>query len=188
MLYEVITVNFTDASIAKSGYSLMWNLDDGNGFIYPGTVGGSLNYVYQNRNNSEKINTYDIELAVETNSILPCRDTVVYSVHAYPEVDVDFSLNEAGCSPHTVNFNNLCNNAVGLYSWDFGYSGESSVIKNPVFTYHNRTGSIENYTVYLKGSSKYGCSKDTTHKVTVYPSPKAYFDITEPWQIYPDTA
>ncbi len=179
-----LDVTFTDLSTGQSLNAIQWNFDDGAGFTTNGAPGGDVSYTFDNTYATDLAN-YKVQIAIETSN--GCQDTIAYTITAYPKVEAGFTYNEAGCSPHRVEFVNTSNDAVDTYYWDLGYSGEVRQVRDPIYTYYNQTGSDEIYTVTYIGSSRYGCSDTVEHDVTVYPTPVPEFDINMPLQTYPDT-
>ena len=82
----------------------------------------------------------------------------------YAESDAEPSIN--GCAPFTVNFENLSSDAEE-YIWDFGDGVGGSVEFEPIYTYHDSSGT---YTVMLVVIDSSTCNiADTSYlTVTVY--------------------
>ncbi len=75
-----------------------------------------------------------------------------------------------GCSPASVNFTNLSDNAVD-YSWDFG-DGFTSTLENPAHIFYNQSTSVQYFNVRLTATSLSNCSHTTNDYITVYPNPE----------------
>ena len=163
------------------GAGLSFNWDFGNGETTDTDSLGNQSVIYNNTT-TEPI-TYNVELITESER--GCRDTMVNPMITFPDVVVDFSYNPAGCSPHTVKFENKSSKTVTNHLWYFG-EGSASVADAPTFTYFNTTDNDQVLTVTYIGSSKYQCTDTIKKNVTVYINPNVDFVAHEPSQRYPD--
>lgn len=141
-----------------------WNFGDstsGNSSLIP------LTHLYP------AVKSYTIQLIViDSNN---CRDTANQITIVFPNPIVDFSFTNS-CLSTDINLTNQTilagtTNTNGVtWNWNFG-NGTSSIIKNPLLSYD----SSAIYTVTLNAISPNGCVGDTTHTITIYPSPIANF-------------
>lgn len=164
------------------GLTVHWDFDNGETKTTgPGTI---QHPVYYNNNNSEEINTHNVELVVENSQ--GCTDTVINKLHVYPNVVVGFNYTPEGCSPLTNDFENTSNKATTVFHWNFGDENTSGA-KHPTHTYVNNSGRDQTYFVQLIGESRYSCKDTLVQPVSIYPAPVTDFTIKEPVQVYPDT-
>ena len=81
-----------------------------------------------------------------------------------------------GCSPLTVNFNNISHETGYVYSWDFDDNSATSSDSMPIYTFYDDG----KYDIYLTVTSAEGCSKVVTasNYIEVYPHPQAMFSLS----------
>lgn len=165
-------VTITNKS-AGNNFAYYWNFGDGN--TDTTTTTGKFVHVYH----TGVISTFDLRLIAENQ----CRrDTQTISLLVMPNnIDAQVTVNGnqlEGCTPHTVTFNNSSSGASTL-TWNFG--DKTPVVKTPntqnavSYTY-SQPG---NYIVSIILSNE--CTDTTIYRtVTIYPSPKAEFNVTTP--------
>jgi PKD repeat protein len=104
-----------------------------------------------------------------------CADSIKHKIYITPPAPVaNFDSIPPGCEPLSATFHNTSVNADlpgTVFHWDFGDGGVSS-LKNPTYTYFE-SGM---YRIKLTVTSPGGTSTKA-HFISVYTSPKAYFDI-----------
>jgi PKD repeat protein len=119
------------------------------------------------------IGTFDVVLTVSNAN---CSDSVKHQVSVTPIPPVaDFDPIPSGCEPLNAVINNtsLNTSAPGTtYKWDFG-DGSISTAKNPTYTWFDPGI----YRVELTVTGPGGTSVKS-QVVNVYPSPKAYFEVS----------
>jgi gliding motility-associated-like protein len=108
----------------------------------------------------------------------PASATSVVTVMPLPQVNFVGDI-LSGCHPQTVQFTDLTQPAVALWSWNFGDAGSgvnTSTSANPFHAF-SAPGS---YDISLSTWSAAGCMGDTTFTayVVVHPNPVAQFDLT----------
>jgi PKD repeat protein len=119
------------------------------------------------------LGTYDVTLVVSNAN---CSDSVMHQVRVLPPPPVaDFDSIASGCEPWPITFSNTSLNTDvpgTTYRWDFG-DGSYSTAENPDYTWFD-AGS---YRVELTVTGPGGVSTKS-QVVHVYPSPRAYFEVT----------
>jgi gliding motility-associated-like protein len=83
-------------------------------------------------------------------------------------------LTGPGCSPLTVDFNNLSERGES-YFWSFN-DGSTSVLINPSHTFLNQSPEIRYYEVNLQVTSILGCTDEFSQYAMVWPNPEASLD------------
>lgn len=107
-----------------------------------------------------------------------CVDTYNRNIIIYPEINVDFTTDFQGCHEHLAVFENTTEGG-DIFHWDFG-NGNFSEANNPAETFLNYSHTqSESYTVTLSSESHYGCRSSASHEITVWPIPKAEFQLSE---------
>lgn len=106
-----------------------------------------------------------------------CADSVTHSVSILPTPPVaDFDSIPSGCQVLTIKPNNTSLYATSYY-WDFG-DGSTSTAMNPTYSY--TTPGVYKVTLTVSGP---GGTDTRWRLVNVYPSPKAYFEVS-PTTVY----
>lgn len=97
-----------------------------------------------------------------------------------PRPQPNFTIPEAGCSPLSIQPENLTiGSDVLLYNWDFG-DGTSAVGENPEKTFSNYTTSDVAQTITLTvASNNFECFFSHEEDITIYPQLDAGFTIEE---------
>jgi len=138
----------------------------GNGIYFTGNVSDIPFTIYPSQTG-----TYNITVSDECTE---AYDSLTIYVLPVPDVQFVSDVTE-GCEPLTVHFNEWSPDEGQTYMWDFGdeYSGNYSVIQNPVHIYEN----AGTYDVTLTITSAAGCINTFTWQdmITVYPNPVASF-------------
>lgn len=139
-----MNASFTTSVINATNYS--WNLGNNQ---TSSNVNAST--IYQNTG------TYDVSLTVTMDN--GCSYTNIQNgyITIHPIPIANFTLeNTAGCAPHTVTVNNLCQGAT-TYQWDFeNFSSNTNSNLSQQYTYQN-PGS---YGVRVTVSNQFGCSSN----------------------------
>lgn len=125
--------------------------------------------------------TYRVTLTVISDTF-QCSANWDTTVTVRPTPPTRFSVADTqGCQPFSLAISNVIS---GLeYSWDFG-DGNSSAQQVPDFTYL----SAGSYELSLTTLDIFGCEKDTTVEVTVYPKPQSNFSLLSDSLCAPQTA
>jgi len=120
------------------------------------------------------LGTFNVTMVVSNAN---CSDSITHQVLVTPIPPVaDFDSIPSGCAPLFVEINNTSLNTDmpgTSYRWDFG-DGSYSTSIHPAYTFYT-PGS---YRVELTVTGPGGTSLPKSQVVNVYPSPKAYFEIT----------
>jgi PKD repeat protein len=167
---ETQVVNIANHSVgATAGY--VWDYGDGN---IDNEALDNFTYIYPSLGTMEE---YTIELTASNTE--GCTDTRQRKVKVHPTVTALFDIDESeGCSPVTVNFENLSEGNILMYFWNFG-DGTFSIETDPTHTFTNFTDSDITYTVTLTVvSTTFFCIETYTMDVTVYPYIEAGFTLT----------
>lgn len=154
---------FTDMTTVDGGAVLSkWVWDVGDGSLLKSNK--NITHTYPG------VNTYNVELAVETTN--GCADTLTKVAVVYPLPIVDFS-NSLVCFENETYFNNLSEDSLKIinWSWDFG-DGNQSDLSNPSNLYQS-TGDFD---VALLGVDSNGCSSTVSKQIIVKPLPQPIFD------------
>ena len=105
-----------------------------------------------------------------------CSDSIKHIVSVLPIPPVaNFDSVPSGCRPLSISINNTSLNTEvsgTTYKWDFG-DGNISTSKNPAFTYF--TAGIYRIELTVTGP---GGTSVKSRVINVYPSPKAYFEVS----------
>ena len=128
-----------------------------------------------------------INLAIEVHSIAPCvyidRDTMLLRIYHEPEPAFEYDPVE-GCSPLSVNFNNISLGEELSYNWDFGNNLTLEVKQpgNVVF----EQGKIADTTYFVTLSASNRCNTiSTVQNVIVKPIPITKFGMDVNWGCSP---
>lgn len=157
-----------------------WRFGDGN----TSTTDENFTYSWDNTD-IDNIQYYNLELWVGTNN--NCVDSTSLDVTVFPKVTADFTISDtAGCSPlEDVQFLNASTSPATQFFWTFG-DGSYTNIEDPVHDFTNITSVDRVYDIYLRASSEYNCSDDTTKQITVYRQPDAEFYIDPNYMTFPE--
>lgn len=117
--------------------------------------------------------TYPVDLIVT--SAEGCTDNITRQVTVFHSIDASFTNITEGCNPLEVTYTNTSVGALD-YKWEFGDKA-SSILKNPVHTYLNEGNQDTVYQVKLTVISNNYCADSAFDQITVFPKPKAKFDV-----------
>jgi PKD repeat protein len=158
-VYPDATVSFTN-NTNPGNWTWLWDFADGNSstdeapvhtYAAPGDFGVSLTV---------------------SNGV--CTASVVNTVRVLPTPPIAaFDSIPSGCQPWSVSVNNTSLYATSYY-WDFG-DGHTSNAMNPDYTYVQAGSYL--VTLYVTGP---GGTDTKSQLVNIYPSPRAYFDVSPP--------
>ncbi len=104
-----------------------------------------------------------------------CTSFITKEVTVFHRVEAAFTNISEGCHPLEVSFNNISLGGLD-YKWEFGNS-TSSILKDPTITYTNEGNSNTVYTAKLTAISENFCTDSAFTQITVYPGPRAKFDV-----------
>ncbi len=140
-----------------------WNWDFGN---------GNTSTLQNPSFNFGSAGMFDVILSVST---AHCQrsDTLQVLVDSLP--NADFLVSDSiGCSPLSVNFNNLSSSNVVDYRWSFG-DNDTSTIESPNHSFQNNWSQDTTYNVELLVSTLAGCKDTSSFDVIVLSKPIASF-------------
>jgi gliding motility-associated-like protein len=147
---EGTTIDFVAEK--QNNIDYLWSFDDGN---------------YSKNENPSHLfvspGSYKISLIVRSkidNSIMTRSNDQLLIVHAKPNVDFDWEMNEENGIPYT-SFINLTNKGTS-WSWNFG-DGSTSIEKDPNHTYRKKG----QYLVTLKGVSSESCTNTINQDILI---------------------
>ena len=168
-------VNFTNTSIAAD--SVRW-------FYGDGAVSSVMESVHAHEyfNGSSFPINYNILLTAFDSS--GCSSEASAVVQALPDLNVSFVDPFDGCTPHAVTLFNTTQNG-GEYSWDFGNGVSNQTSVNAVTEYVNESDTDQVYTIRLTGVSPFGCNEEFEQQVTVFPGPRAHFNMSSSEACHP---
>ena len=162
---SIVTIDNTSSAGTWNYY---WDFGDGS----------NSNFVEPDNHTYSTFGNFNISLIV---SSAHCSDTIVNSIQIIaPTPIAEFSINEFGCAPLTVQFINQSQYA-NIFLWDFG-DGGASTSENPLYTYSN----YGDFTVQLTASGPGGQDIKTGGIVHVYQNPVAYFTVAPTVVFLPD--
>ncbi len=161
-VFPAATVTFTN-NTNDGTWTWLWNFDDG-------ITSADMSPVHTYAAPGD----FDVSLTV-SNGI--CSEEVVHTVRVLPTPPIaDFDSIASGCQPWNVAISNTSLYATSYY-WDFG-DGHTSNAMNPNYTYVQ----AGTYQVTLTVTGPGGTDTES-QLVNVYPSPRAYFDVS-PVKVY----
>jgi gliding motility-associated-like protein len=122
-----------------------------------------------------KTGIFPVSLVINEGKI--CGDTITKNIKIINGIEkVDFSFKNS-CALTDIEFTNksvAVLNDFSNYSWSFG-DGTISKLKDPIKKYKNPG----TYTIKLIVQTDLGCIDSITKDITVYPNPKAIFDVSQ---------
>ena len=168
------TTTFTDNSTVANGSLKSWAWVFGGTGITPVPTANIQNptYIYNKCNNA----TNNATLVVTSDSGCVGIATNPVIVHCLPMPNFTFSN---GCEyDDLIQFTNTSTNGAGTTSaliskWRLGLSPVSVISTNASYTYT----AAGNYSINLNVIDGFGCSKDTTKPLIIYPKPVANFMV-----------
>jgi len=160
-----LTVELTNQSSGAVNYT--WIYGDG---TTSDTLVGIHEHTFFNFNVTTPV-LYDITLIAVTNA--GCTDSISQQVEVYPAVIAQVFSNNIGCSPLTVDFNNISQGATA-YFWDFD-DAVTSYDFEPTHTFVNTSLADTVFNVMMVATSSYACNDTTYLPITVHPMPTAQF-------------
>ncbi len=150
----------------------LWDFGDGS------PTNTSPNPTHTFTNNANTNQTFTVVL-VASNAFMCVGTTSVFPVvFGNPVASFNLSPN-AGCSPLLVTFTNSSTFS-NAYLWDFA-DGTTSTAVNPTHTFTNTSSTVNQaFTPTLTAITSNGCTKSAVSSLTVFPRPKAAFNVDTP--------
>ncbi len=165
--HEEITIE-NDAPGGVTTY--FWDFEN-DGVVDANTSAASFKHQYTNTTGNPV--TKPLKMVVKNNHA--CYDTLIRNILVYPKVTADFTVDNDGCTPHAVTFNNTSLEGDD-YNWYFG-DGGTSTLTSPDKIYYNYTDADIQRTVKLVAVSDYLCKDSTTQVMDIFHRPKAKFAV-----------
>jgi len=170
------SANFTSDTASCSGSNIVFTSSSqvsGNKYNWDfGDVSsGSANFdtVAIPSHSFAKGGVYTVTLIITRGS--SCRDSVSKQIHIYQSPDVDFSYENACLGLKTILKSSVKEDSTDKiisYKWDLGNGNTATGAQTDV-TYT----SVQNYTVWLRVESKFGCKDSISKTLTTYEKPSA---------------
>jgi gliding motility-associated-like protein len=157
--FSYITSN--QAKIPIVGWK--WRFGDGTGSTL-----SNPSHLYQ------KTGTFKVSLIVTNEN--GCIDSISRTVNVRPAPHADFYLKSA-CVNNMQTLEDLSTSTSGKinsWNWTFGDDGSTSTLQHP--SHFFKTTGV--FPIHLKVTTDQGCSGDTTHALTILPSPIANYTAT----------
>ena len=153
-----------NCSITAGSITYQWSFGDGS---FSTTLNTTHNYL--------AAGNYTVKLVVTSNN--GCNESTIKTVVVNPVPVAIFSINNNGqcLVANSFSFTNTSTIGSGTlsYQWSFG-DGSFSTSATPVHSFANNG----NFIVKLVATSNNGCKDSSTQTATVYPMPKATFNIS----------
>jgi len=152
-----------------------------NGQQYDWSFGGTpystatMDPITRTFNNSSTTNDVTYTVDLDVTSPQGCNSSTSKQVTVHHLVDAIFTSDTAGCQPLSVDFTNTSQGATD-YKWEFG-DARSSILENPSNSYTNDAHQNIIYQVKLIAISENLCPDSAFSQITVYPAPKAKFNV-----------
>lgn len=152
--------------------SYQWNFGNGNTSSFPLPT-----HTYTNTSSSP----IDYTITLIGTSAFGCSDTATTTVTVSPGPNAQFVANAvSGCSPLTVQFTNLSQNAID-YAWNYGNGISSDTLASSHdYTFVNNSGQVQTYNVTLTAVSGPSCVSTFSIPIQVFPSINASFQDPGP--------
>ncbi|MBI4647719.1 MAG: PKD domain-containing protein [Bacteroidia bacterium] len=141
------------------------------------------NYYWSNSVATDSIATglcsgiYSVTVADSNN----CTDfaTHTISVYYFDSIELDFTVDTAGCHPLSLQFQNLSTGQIAYYDWNFGDNSHSDSL-NPTHTFYNDSYINDtSYFVSLTAISANLCTDTSYVEIIVHPKPFAQFTLND---------
>jgi len=164
---SVAEVTFHNSSVNGQDYSWSFNGDP--------LVTNDMAPISRQFTNNSTVNsaTYPVDLTVT--SPQGCTSAISKEVTVFHRVVAAFSNLTEGCHPLEVEFTGSSQGASD-YKWDFG-DNTSSILEHPDHTFTNSGLADTIYNVKLLAISEDFCEDSAFTQITVYPGPKARFEV-----------
>jgi len=160
-----LTVDFVN--FTQGGDFFVWDFEDG---VF--TNEQAPQHVFVNNSFTDPKN-FPVKLLAE--SEFGCKSEIMRTITVYPRPKSDFSLSTLqGCSPLDVDIEN---SSIGgtLFNWSLGNESSGTSEENFFWVFRNLTDSVAAYPVNLNAANQWGCDRDFSKIVRVYPEVEAEF-------------
>lgn len=166
------TVTFTNSSSSNTADTYLWEYGDGFNEVTNDPV-GTVTHTFTSTFPFDT--TYQMRM-IATSPFF-CRDTATANITIYSAFTADFTIDvTSGCSPVTVNIDNLSTGDTAKYEWTLNGTLFKTTGLDTTMVLSNTTNSPIDYvielTVYNSGDR---CQKTVSRTVLVYPEISAAF-------------
>lgn len=168
-------VNFRNESVGATSYQWVYGTGETSDT-------SAVEHIYSYYNQGSQLVNYNIILNAYTD--YGCSHSDYLNISVAPEINADFVSLTQGCSPLTVNFDNVSDGGI-TYQWNFG-DGDMSDQYEPQHTFFNWSTNDTTYQISLVIFDQYGCSDTSFASVSIFPQPQAGFTVTPIQQTWPD--
>jgi gliding motility-associated-like protein len=161
-----LNVDFNNLSLGAN--TIKWTFGDGSVSSQPSPA-----YTFTNESNTTN-KYYTVNL--HTASVFGCEANINKLITVHPKPKSTFDVNVAeGCAPLMVEINN---HSVGgtNFEWTLGNQQRSVTHPNFEHIFANKNEEPQIYDLHLRTLNDYGCYRESTQKVLVYPEVNAGFD------------
>jgi gliding motility-associated-like protein len=160
-----LEVQFTNQSLGAG--TIRWEFGDG-------SVSSLTNPFYIFTNESHTANKEYI-VNLHTSSVFGCKASASDTITVNPRPKASFQLNtDEGCAPLPVAITNLSEGGT-LFNWQFGHQQGTQSAPQFIYTFTNDGEVGRKYIVSLEATNDYGCYRQTSQEIIIYPEVKAAF-------------
>lgn len=167
------TVTFTNSSSSNTADTYLWEFGDGMNQVTNNPTG---TVVHTFTNAVPRDTTYSMRM-IATSPFM-CRDTATANITIYSYFTADFTTNvSSGCSPVTVNIDNLSVGDTARYVWTLnGVPMTKKTGRDTTLVLSNTTNTYIDYVIQLQVfNAGNRCSQTVSRTVRVYPEVNAAF-------------
>lgn len=160
-----LTVDFVN--FTQGGDAYWWNFEDG---VFTNEI--EPKHVFINNSHTDPKN-FQVKLSSE--SEFGCKSEITRTITVYPRPFSDFNLSTIqGCSPLNVEVGNT---SIGgkFFDWTFGEENSNNDEDNFLWVFRNHSDSVASYPVNLLTINQWGCNRNLSKNVLVYPEVEAEF-------------
>jgi len=145
---------------------------------------GEINHTYGNTGSTP----IGCELKLLAQNTYGCKHDVTMPLTVYPNVTAQFEIGkvDASCSPFELEIKNTtANDEHNTWLWTFN-GQDPNTARNPRYIFTNTTTADKEYEIKLVAKTANGCESEASKKITVWPTPKADFEVTPPLSVFKD--
>jgi len=167
------TVTFTNSSSSNTADTYLWEFGDGMNQLTNNPTG---TVVHTFTNTLPRDTTYSMRM-IATSPFM-CRDTATANITVYSFFNANFTVNvSSGCSPVTVNIDNLSVGDTARYVWTLnGVPMTKKTGRDTTLILTNTTNTYIDYNIQLQVfNTGNRCSQTVTRTVRVFPEVNAAF-------------
>lgn len=180
-----LEVDFTDHTLGTGNEQYNWQFGD---FDNLSQSAGSVYYTFEHA--ADLADSAQVVLTAVNE--FGCEDQAQQLIVVFPDIKADFSLNQTqGCHPLDVDITNTSTGATANYPYFWYYGdGTSSEVASEHEHRFNNFGHHDQlvFDLSLVALSRYGCRDSVSVPITVFPKPKANFEVENPTGCSPHLA